>query len=192
MDFSNRLKKELTEGIVRSLLKDAGYRVIDFGIENTLREVECLNVSEYLKLCLPKSMRSMPDLVVMDRDQTIAYMVEVKYRNGWTVDLFYEIEEQVKTIGNVTLIYVNGFPPEDKRNLQSPSRNIRCCLLSHKNGEFLFQGVSGEWQPVNSLRTDENQWWGMNLLQNVFPLFHERNSEQTISKAVNAIRSVLT
>lgn len=133
----------------------------------------------------------MPDLVVMDRDQTIAYMVEVKYRNSWTVDLFYEIEEQVKTIGNVTLIYVNGFPPEDKRNLQSPSRNIRCCLLSHKNGEFLFQGMSGEWQPVNSLRTDENQWWGMDLLQNAFPLFHERNSEQTISKAVNAIRSVL-
>lgn len=191
MDFGNRLKKELTEGIVRSLLKDAGYRVIDFGIENTLREVECLSVSQYLKLCLPDCMRSMPDLVVMDKDQTVSHMVEVKYRNGWTVDLFNDLEEQVRILKKMTLIYVNGLPPEDKRNLQSPSRNIRCCLLLHKEGEFLFQGVSGEWQPVNSLRTDENQWWGMNLLQNVFPLFHERNSEQTISKAVNAIRSVL-
>nr|WP_279196851.1 hypothetical protein [Ralstonia mannitolilytica] len=33
MDFENRIKKEMTEGIVKAILEDAGYRVIDSGIE---------------------------------------------------------------------------------------------------------------------------------------------------------------
>jgi hypothetical protein len=36
MDFSNRLKKEMSEGIVRAVLEDAGYLVTDFGIEKLI------------------------------------------------------------------------------------------------------------------------------------------------------------
>lgn len=192
MEFSNRLKKELTEGIVRSLLVDAGYRVIDFGIESTIREIESMKLEEYLRLSLPRNLRIMPDLVVMDRDQTMSFMVEVKYRNGWKIDLFEEIEEQVKTWGRIYLIYVNGAPPEDKKGLQSPSRNIRCCELTHHESVYCFTGLDGKLIPIDCLRADENQWWGMNLLQNLFPLFHEKNREQTIHHAVSTIRHILT
>lgn len=33
----------MTEGIVKAILEDAGYRVIDSGIEKVLREVSCMN-----------------------------------------------------------------------------------------------------------------------------------------------------
>ncbi|MBU9391491.1 hypothetical protein KTE71_28780, partial [Burkholderia multivorans] len=42
MSFTSRIKKEMTEGIVRAILEDAQYRVIDSGIEKVLRELSCL------------------------------------------------------------------------------------------------------------------------------------------------------
>jgi len=39
MIFENRIKKEISEGLVRAVLVDAKYRVISAGIENIIREV---------------------------------------------------------------------------------------------------------------------------------------------------------
>lgn len=189
MDFQNRLKKELSEGIVKSLLKDAGYRVIDLGVESTLREVECLSVTDYFKLHISKGLRMLPDLWVMNKEQTIQYSVEVKYRSGWDVNLLKEMEDQVQQFEEIILIYVNGKAPETE--LDSPSRYIRCCRLKHHHGEYLFQSKNMGWQPVNQLRDDESQWWAMNLLQNLFPLFNENAGERTITRAVASIRSIL-
>ncbi|WP_104565282.1 hypothetical protein [Ralstonia mannitolilytica] len=50
MDFENRIKKEMTEGIVKAILEDAGYRVIDSGIEKIIRELSCMSSFEYAKL----------------------------------------------------------------------------------------------------------------------------------------------
>ncbi|MEE7546891.1 hypothetical protein HF319_07505 [Xanthomonas sp. Kuri4-1] len=61
MDFRNRIKKEITEGIVRAVLDDAGYRVIGCGIENVLRELSCLSALEYAGLDYPKAMRGILD-----------------------------------------------------------------------------------------------------------------------------------
>lgn len=189
MEFTNRLKKELSEGIVRSLLKDAGYRVIDLGIENTIRETECLSKTEYFNLNITKGLRMLPDLCVMDREQTLQYNVEVKYRSGWNLELFKDIEDQVKRFDEIILIYINGKAPET--DLDSPSRYIRCCKLKHLDGEYLFQSRNLDWQPVSQLREDENQWWAMSLLQNVFPLFNEKAREQTITNAIKTIRGIL-
>jgi ABC-type uncharacterized transport system substrate-binding protein len=35
MEFENRIKKEMTEGIVRALLDDACYCAIEYGMEKT-------------------------------------------------------------------------------------------------------------------------------------------------------------
>jgi len=56
MSFANRIKKEMTEGIVRALLEDAQYRVIDSGIEKVLRELSCLSAMEYKALGYPDAM----------------------------------------------------------------------------------------------------------------------------------------
>lgn len=59
MEFQNRIKKELSEGIVKSILDDAGYRIIPPGIENLL-----------------------PDLTVMDREQSARHLVKAKWVQG--------------------------------------------------------------------------------------------------------------
>ena len=69
MDFDNRIKKELTEGIVRVILEDAGYRVIDSCIEKVLRELSCMSNLEYTQLCFPQVYSSLPDFTVLDRQQ---------------------------------------------------------------------------------------------------------------------------
>lgn len=82
--FSDRIKKEMTEGIVRAILEDAHYRVIDSGIEKVLRELSCLSAVEYKKLGYPDAMSNLPDFTVMNRDQTTKQLVEVKYRSNWS------------------------------------------------------------------------------------------------------------
>ena len=52
MEFENRIKKEMTEGIVRALLDDAGYRAIEYGVEKTAREVTPMTREEYLRLSI--------------------------------------------------------------------------------------------------------------------------------------------
>jgi hypothetical protein len=41
----------------RKILDDAPYRVVDSGIENLVRELECLTALEYAGLDYPKAMR---------------------------------------------------------------------------------------------------------------------------------------
>ena len=83
MDFESRIKKEMTEGIVKAIFEDVGYRVMDSGIEKILRELSCLSVAEYASLGYPGAMSMLPDFTVMDREQTVKYLVEVKYRSKW-------------------------------------------------------------------------------------------------------------
>ncbi|ROT97417.1 hypothetical protein EB810_06010 [Altererythrobacter sp. FM1] len=42
MNFASRLKKEMSEGIVRAVLEHADYRVTDFGIEKAVPYFNCL------------------------------------------------------------------------------------------------------------------------------------------------------
>lgn len=53
MDFANRIKKEMSEGVVRAILTHAGYRVVGLGVEKVVREVECLSAQEYIHLAFP-------------------------------------------------------------------------------------------------------------------------------------------
>ncbi|WOE76277.1 hypothetical protein [Alterisphingorhabdus coralli] len=69
MDISSRIKKEMSEGIVRAIFEDAGYRVIDSGIEKFIREISVLTINEYKSLNYPDPMNSLPDFIIMDRDQ---------------------------------------------------------------------------------------------------------------------------
>ena len=110
MNFENRLKKELTEGVIRAILIDSGYRLIDSGIENIIREVTCLTAFEYSGLDIPKAIRSMPDFIVLDKEQKNKYLVEVKYRQKWDRAIFDEIEEQVKIFNEIILVYFNSAP----------------------------------------------------------------------------------
>jgi hypothetical protein len=50
MDFGSRIKKKWLKVSVRALLEDAGYRVIETGIENMCREAAPMDKVSHLKL----------------------------------------------------------------------------------------------------------------------------------------------
>jgi hypothetical protein len=193
MDFSNRIKKELTEAVVRAILVDAGYRVLDFGIESQIREVECLSALEYFGLDFPAALRSLPDLLVMDREQTRKQLVEVKFRTGWDKQLLLNIEDQVRLFNSIFLIYLNTQPQLDGRDA-SPSSYLRCCHLKINNDVYQVE-VSHHaqvvWRDVAQLGGHEGQWWGLRRLQDVFPKVIDRADAQTLQTAINSLKGLI-
>ena len=192
MDFLNRIKKEMTEGIVRALLSDAGYRVICLGVENVVREIECLTALEYAGLDFPKAVRAMPDLLVMDRGQTSKRLVEVKYRAKWSVSIFDDIAEQVRLFGELALVCVNAHPPA--ASLKGPSAHMRCCLVRQvPDGQEALLEVYGEmkWVRRTEMPDHEGLWWGLVPVQQVFEQVREARDSQTLVKAIQSLQGIL-
>ncbi|WP_371180701.1 hypothetical protein [Xanthomonas sacchari] len=193
MDFNNRVKKELTEAVVRAILVDAGYRVLDFGIESQIREIECLSALEYLGLDFPAALRSLPDLLVMDREQTQKQLVEVKFRTGWDKNLLLNIEDQVRMFNSMVLIYLNTQPQLNGRD-PSPSSYLRCCQLRISSDVYQVEVLHGAeflWRDVAQLGVHEGQWWGLRRLQDVFPKIIGRAEAQSLQTAINSIKGLI-
>lgn len=198
MEFNNRIKKEMTEGIVRAILDDAGYRVIDYGIEKTVREVIPLSREEYSRLAMPHVMRNAPDLVVMDRDQTSRWLVEIKYRSWWDGSVLDEVEEQVRQFGELVLVSIHGNPENPQGMPLTPSRFLRCCRLRVREGIYEIEagragwdGGGTEWVTAASVRASTNLWWKMRPIQEIFPLVNENATRKTLTSAIEALGGIL-
>ncbi len=199
MTFSSRIKKEMTEGIVRAILEDAHYRVIDSGIEKVLRELSCLSSLEYAALGYPDAMSRLPDFTVMNRAQTSKQLVEVKYRTDWSKQLFEEVEAQVRIFGELVLVSVNAGAADPKgHNL--PSRFLRCCRLRFVGDEYQVElnrrnGAPGAyaplWEPVHALGDGTWLWWAMRPLHEVFVQLREDSNKDTLFHAVDALAGIL-
>ncbi len=194
MEFASRIKKEMTEGIVRAILVDAGYRVIGMGIENVIRETECMTADGYKKLDFPKPMRSLPDFVVMDKDQTEKHFVEVKYRVSWDSKIFDEIEEQVHFYKELVLVYLNSAPslPENKK--PSPGSYLRCCKVRSNNNileAYLSHHEVMKWTPRAEIGGRNGKWWGLRPIQEVLPKVNETKDDKTLLQAVKALEGIL-
>lgn len=199
MSFSNRVKKEMTEGIVRAILEDAQYRVIDCGIEKVLRELSCLSAAEYGALAYPDAMSHLPDFTVMDRDQTTKQLVEVKYRTKWSKDLLDEVEEQVKLFGQIVLVSVNA-SAEDPKGFNKPSRFLRSCALKFDGGVYQVEinrkrdnsdDYVPTWVPVKELDEGKWLWWAMLPLHEQFTQLKEEENKDTLFLAVKALAGIL-
>jgi hypothetical protein len=191
--FSDRIKKEMTEGIVRAILEDAQYRVIDSGIEKVLRELSCLSAVEYKKLGYPDAMSHLPDFTVMNRDQTTKQLIEVKYRSNWSKNLFEEVKDQVRLFGEIVLISVNA-KAEDPKGYNTPSRYLRCCGLKFDGGTYMIQQNIGKvvvWTPISQVQDGSGLWWSMLKLHEKFPQLSEENNKNTLFQAVNALAGIL-
>jgi len=194
--FLNRLKKELTEGVIRAVLHDAGYRLIDCGIENVVREVTCLDALEYSGLDFPKAMRSLPDFIVMDRKQKEKYLVEVKYRAEWSNKIFDEIQDQVKLFNEVVLVFFKSSPEKAKDMEPSPAAYIRCCRVRWYDDEIQIyasqgKGASRAWRPRSEFNSKSWEWWGMETLQSMFPLLENSKDEGTLLTAIESLKGIL-
>lgn len=194
MDFSNRIKKEMSEGVIRAILVDAGYRVIGLGIENVIREAECLTALEYAGLDFPRAMKSLPDLLVMNKEQTEKHLVEIKYRSNWNASIFDEIEDQVHLFKQIVLVYLNSKPPLGEGTTPSPSSYLRCCLVRSNNNVIEVQLHSHDtvrWIPREKLGEHAGQWWGLQRIQDILPRVGDSKEEKTLMKAVEALQGIL-
>jgi hypothetical protein len=197
VDFLNRLKKEMTEGIVRAILDDAGYRAVGIGIEQVLREIRCLSAAEYGRLEMPGALRRLPDLTVMNREQTEVFLVEVKYRGDWNKSVFYELQDQVAEFGNMIVVSINANPPNPKAMQGLPSRHLRCCRVRKgwaqmqvELGKRDSDGGGCEWVDLDAV-ADEHLWWKMSRLQDVFAQVQERRDDQTLNSAIDALGGIV-
>ncbi|MHC6051562.1 hypothetical protein ACYT84_07290 [Ralstonia solanacearum] len=199
MSFTSRIKKEMTEGIVRAILEDAQYRVIDSGIEKVLRELSCLSSVEYGVLGYPDAMSHLPDFTVMNREQTTKQLVEVKYRTDWGKTLLEEVENQVRIFGEIVLVSVNAKAPNPNgQNL--PSRFLRCCRLKYDGGIYKVElnrqkkedkSIYQVWEPVKALNDGTWLWWAMRPLHEVFSQLKEDSNKDTLFHAVEALAGIL-
>ncbi|MGU7774996.1 hypothetical protein ACV229_33070 [Burkholderia sp. MR1-5-21] len=197
MDFDSRIKKEMSEGIVKAILEDAQYRVIDSGIEKVVRELAHMDPADYAKLDYPEAMRRMPDFTVMTPDQTEKFLVEVKYRAQWNRSLFEEIVDQVKIFGELVLVSINAHPPNEK-DYHYPSTYIRCCRVRYQDGQMhveLRSKMKGThyWLQFDKVWDDVNLWWAMSDLRQVFTRLGDDklDSSNSLKSAIKALEGIL-
>lgn len=203
MNFESRVAKEMTEGIVKAILEDAGYRVIDSGIEKVIRELSCLSGVEYKNLNYPDAMSRLPDFTVMNQAQTEKYLVEVKYRSHWGKELFDSMREQVRLFEELVLVSINA-EPDNKLDICVPSTYLRCCRLRYQNDTYQIQMKyendetwNHYWRSFNDLvekdYSDDKLWWGMSPLEKVFTELSANpiDSQRVLFSAIKALSGIL-
>ena len=80
----NKAKARLGQDFVKTVLEFAGYKIMDYGIENHNKDI-IREISGNYNPDTNIRLMCMPDLVVVDSDTKIAELIEVKYRrrNGY-------------------------------------------------------------------------------------------------------------
>ncbi|MDX9988326.1 hypothetical protein [Thiothrix unzii] len=94
-NFSNMVKGQVTQALVKTLLEEADYRVVRLGIEELLREAVQLNGKEYANLDLPKGLKCLPDLLVSNKEMSKSYLVEVKFRKSIDISSLRKLEKKL-------------------------------------------------------------------------------------------------
>ncbi len=159
MEYRNRLKGAVTQALLKTLLADAGYRIVPLGIEEVIREVTQLSRQKYLALGLPTILRKMPDFFVASAEINNAWLVEVKYRKRWSActkkSLEKELIEQVKKWGPLCLILFLGNPArtEYPHQPEQPSSWMAAFLLKAEDNQLVVLKRDGcsrcKWADVS-------------------------------------------
>lgn len=198
MDFTNRLKGNITQGLLETLLEDVKYRIVPLGIEEVVREVKSIDPESYLRMGLSKTLRRLPDFFVALPDLSQSWLVEVKYRKQWnerTRDaLGADIREQIEQWQPVHLVIFLG---ESARTYDTPSSRLGVCKLVCRDDQLgVLRKVRegglidrGRWveqfDPWNTVT-----WDSMSRFQDVFPGVSGRYEESTLTKAVSVMTSL--
>lgn len=180
IDFARRMKGAVTQTLVKSLLEDAGYRVVPLGIEEVIRELSSIDQPQYLNLNLPQSLRSLPDFLVADTSITRTWLVEVKYRRRWDSaaieSLRAKLTEQALPWGPLFLLLFLG---EHSGGIDTPAN--RCGIFQIKNeaGNLLYKSpyAPHDWYPWQNA-----EWRFTSRLTTIFDMLTGRVGDRTIQK----------
>ncbi|WP_156465681.1 hypothetical protein [Methylobacterium sp. Leaf106] len=141
MKIESRLKGSLAQAVVKAVFSHWRYRVIPFGIEETLREVVTLDKEKYKELRLPKIIRTMPDYIIASMDMNSVHLVEVKFRNKWSTlnrkRLFNELQPQAKHWGALLVVFVF-------KNFLDEGACIKCLSLQSNPKDNYLEVISSE------------------------------------------------
>ncbi len=180
MEYTSRLKGAITQTLLKSLLEDAGYRIIPLGIEEVIREIKILGKEQYLSLGLPKNLRKLPDFFVADRKISKVWLLEVKYRKSWgsTTRKILEpgLKQQVKEWDPLYFMLFLGKPDIKGKNL--PSYRMRVARLSICRDELVVIDKHGDVE----VRWNKASWSNFSRVQDVFKNLGDQWEHQTIEK----------
>jgi len=178
MEYTNRLKGAVTQTLLKSLLEDAGYRIVPLGIEEVIREFKVLDKKEYLSLGLPDNLRKLPDFLVTNRKVSKAYLLEVKYRRSWNQRTRKSLEQQLKIQVKVwNPLYFMLFLGEPYKQKELPIYWMRVTRLSIRNQQLYFSNRSGV-----KVRWNKACWSDFSRVQDVFKNLDDQWEDQTIEK----------
>lgn len=172
MEYSSRLKGGITQTLIKSMLTDAGYKVVPLGVEEVIREVTTLDHVKYKQLNLPEVLRKMPDFFVSDSESTKCWLVEVKYRKKWEPTVKKKLGEalknQARLWGSIYVIILLGTPVDGKRN-DMPFAWVGVAKVFVESEQLKVHTSDGE-----SILWDKLQWkqGQMQRIQDVFEVLN--------------------
>lgn len=190
MLFANRLKGGITQGLIKALLEEAGYRVVPLGVEEVIREVSVLPIVQYMSLGLPTPLRSLPDFFISDAAMERHWLLEVKFRREWNQAsrqaLHDLLKPQVQVWRPLVVLVFLGVPAQNVPAGQEalPSYHMRAAKLDIGNdGElWLMNGLNEQM-----VRWLEATWTHMDRIQDVFTTVVAGYEELTLCQ----VRSLL-
>ena len=185
MEYANRLKGAVTQTLLRSLLEDAGYRIVPLGIEEVIREIKVLDSREYRSLKLPTNLRKLPDFFISDKSVKKACLLEVKYRKRWDArvrkSLGTDLKQQVQ---EWEPLYVMIFLGKPWGFGDLPSYWMKVVRLSIRKNQLVVITKEGDvldtWDNVN--------WSEYSRVQDVFEDVGDQWENQTIEKTKVILR----
>ncbi|MBA2797220.1 hypothetical protein H1I79_01890 [Aeromonas veronii] len=202
-EFSRSIKGSLTEQVFQCLLEDVGYKVIQIGIEESIKEIKAVSESNQdLYYKTHKGLRTLPDFLVMDENENASFLVEIKFRASHEdlPRLISSIKEQVLHWGDLFLVVFIGNPyhtKKDKENNvppdETPTNYCRVFALTKSD--------SGKSIYVKEYNSNKGQYTGRHISPEECRWFHGAHLQQhfrklrdaehlTISKSVEIITSM--
>jgi len=190
MDYKNRLKGAITQVLLKSLLEDAGYRIVPLGIEEVLRELSSLEQEHYKQLNLPPALRKLPDFFVADMEFKKTYLVEVKYRKYWNEGtksyLGKTLLQQIKYWNPLVLMLFIGNPINPSRYQPTPAHCMGVLWLDYEDEdeEVIWEDCKGVYS------WDSVEWGNFKRVQDIFTDVSQKWSEKTLYKTMSLVSSL--
>jgi len=166
MKIENALKGHTICSIFETLLVDAGYHVVPFGIERVIREVRPLHAEDYLSVMKPwQNLRSMPDLFVLDLEKKKGWLTEVKYKKKLSRAIVKEFDKYKQTWGPFNIILALSTPPSSWTGEVKHIRVFEVNKNTELNSEFfedngkriqdVFKRLGERWEELTILKAQE-------------------------------------
>ena len=191
--FTNRVKGNLNEILVKILLEDVGYQVVPLGIEQVASEVKALTREEYKSLGLRPQLRTLPDFLVIDRGNGCHWLLEVKYRKKWDYktmkDMKKRLTDQAKCWGPFYLLVVLGKAGYNRKAYHHSQHAKVFCLDYAEDQQLTYCATGDGWQTYPDDVWKDWKDYGKSLTETFDKLkTEEKTVEGTVDACIKAIK----